>query len=462
MDLTVERRVADPRQPRTESFEIALSNASVLAIDDEPGMRNFLYKTLSGPCRRVDVTADTDEASALLDERAYDVIVLDNIMPKKGGLEWLAEQQQIGLFSDAILMTAYADLDTAIAAIRAGASDFLLKPFRSNQILNAIAQSLDRVRLRRQNAVLRHELEAGTDPLRHRDALLGASDQIDVARRAIERAATTSAHVVIRGEPGTGKQIAARMLHSHSERRSHPFLWLQCYGLDEDGFRARLFGRLVDSSSGDQVGGDGMLLDASGGTLFLEDVELLAAPCQNLLNELLTTGRFSPIGAKRSLPFDVRIICSNTRALEHAVADRSFRADLYYRLNVVEIVLPPLRERTDDIVELTEFFCNQLASRMGLATPELPQSVRRRLLAHSWPGNVMELRNTVERALIHGDFEMALGGRAATDETESLAAVEQRHILTVLEACDGNRAEAARRLGVARKTIDRKCQSWGL
>ncbi len=438
-----------------------LCNAAVLVVDDEPGMRNFLAKTLKGTCARIDVTSDTAEASNLLDQHRYDVIVLDNVMPGRSGVQWLAEQQRIGLFSDVILMTAYADLETAIAAIRAGASDFLMKPFRSNQILNAISQSMIRSRLRRQNSVLSHELAAGADVLRHRTAILGSSPEIQGVRTAIERAATTNAHVVIRGEVGSGKQMAARMLHAHSARAGKPFLWLQCYGMSEEEFQSQLFGSIGENSDEGQ-NRDGILMNAAGGTLFLDDVELLSMRCQNVLLELLTTGRFRPLGAARSVSLDVRIVSSTTRPLTQAVQDKTFRVDLFYLLNVVEISLPPLRERAQDILELMQFFVKHMATRMRVPVPHLPPAARRKILAYHWPGNVMELRNYVERALIHSDFETGIGMLPEGDSTESLAAVEQRHILGVLDACGGNRAEAARRLGVARKTIDRKCQAWGL
>ncbi|MEM6985864.1 MAG: sigma-54 dependent transcriptional regulator [Pseudomonadota bacterium] len=434
----------------------------MLVIDDEPGMRNFLAKVLTGNCGRVDVTEDTRSASRLLDENAYDVIVLDNIMPDKTGLDWLVEQRQIGLFSDAILITAHADLDTAIQAIRAGASDFLLKPFRTNQVLNAISHSLERARLRRQNSVLRHELESGRDILKNRDALLGTSAEIQQVRQSIQRAAKTSAHVVIRGEAGSGKQVAARMLHASSPRSAYPFVWLHCYGMEEEAFKERLFGRLETQVDGTVLRQEGILQSATGGTLYLEDIDVLSLNCQNVLAELLSTGRFSPMGASRTVELDVRIVSSATRRLADMAKEKSFRLDLFYLLTVVEIVQPPLRERQEDVLELISYFSEALASRMGVLLPEFTALARRRFLSHDWPGNVMELRNTIERALIRGSFEDALEPAAGEFETERLAAVEQRHILAMLEACDGNRAEAARRLGVARKTIDRKCKTWGL
>ncbi|MEM9439005.1 MAG: sigma-54 dependent transcriptional regulator [Pseudomonadota bacterium] len=443
-------------------FAEELGHASVLVIDDEPGMRNFLSKVLSENCAKVDVIEDTSEASRLMDESSYDVIVLDNIMPEKTGLQWLAEQREIGLFSETILITAHADLDTAIRAIRAGASDFLLKPFRSNQVLNSIARSLERARLRRQNSVLRHELEVGQDLLTHRNALIGSSPEIQQVRHSIEKSAKLNANVVIHGEAGSGRQVAARMLHAASHRADYPFVWLPCNGMTETTFRERLFGQLNSGLDGSVARQDGILRSASGGTLYLEDVEMLSSGCQNLLTEMLSTGRFSPLGASRSVEVNMRIVSSTTRPLADITRDGAFRADLFYRLTVIEIVQPPLRERNHDILDMITYFSNRLATRMGVETPELTPLARRRFLAHNWPGNVMELRNTIERALIRGSFEEALEPSAGTFRTESLASVEQRHILAMLETCNGNRAEAARRLGVARKTIDRKCQAWGL
>ncbi|MEM6303106.1 MAG: sigma-54 dependent transcriptional regulator [Pseudomonadota bacterium] len=443
-------------------FADALAQASVLVIDDEPGMRNFLSKVLSENCARVDLIEDTRNAAQLLDEHTYDVIVLDNIMPGRTGLDWLAEQREIGLFSDAILITAHADLDTAIQAIRAGASDFLLKPFRSNQVLNAIAQSLERAHLRRQNSVLRHELELGRDLLRHRDALVGSSAEIQHLRDAIERAAKSHANVVFRGEAGSGKQVAARMLHAASARSDTPFVWLHCYGMGEQAFKEALFGRLESQPDGRVTRKEGILQSAAGGTLYLEDVDLLSPACQNTLTELLRSARFTPVGASRGVTLNVRLVSSTTNKLAQMVEEGAFRGDLFYFLTVVEIVQPPLRERQEDVLELLTYFSEQLAARMGVELPAFTPLARRRFLSHDWPGNVMELRNTIERALIRGSFESALEPTAGEVEVESLAAVEQRHILAMLDACGGNRAEAARRLGVARKTIDRKCQSWGI
>ncbi|MEM9968742.1 MAG: sigma-54 dependent transcriptional regulator [Pseudomonadota bacterium] len=431
-----------------------LATAAVLVVDDEPGIRHFLEKSLSKTCARVDVCANTAAASEALDARSYDIIILDNVMPEKTGLEWLLEQRAVGLMSDVIVITAYADLDTAIEAIRVGASDFILKPFRSNQVLNAISKCLTKSELKRQNSALRHELSEGKDLMRHRDSLIGSSDVSQNVRRKIASAASISANVVFEGETGLGKQVAARMLHAQSSRRDKPFAALHCYGLSASDLRDRLCGSLTEER-------EGMLRYANGGTIYLEDVDLLDTSSQNVLLDWLTTGRFQPAGGSRSFSTDIRLVCSSTQSLKNASESGSFHPDLFYLLSVHCIRLAPLRERPSDVPEIAEVFVKEMSTKLGAAAVQISPAAKRKLMAHPWPGNVMELRNLVERALIMGGFEQALGSDAAP-KSESLAAVEQRHILSVLEACNGNRAEAARRLGVARKTIDRKCQAWDL
>ncbi|MEM0900633.1 MAG: sigma-54 dependent transcriptional regulator [Pseudomonadota bacterium] len=437
-----------------------LAQARVLVVDDEPGMRNFLQKVLQASCAEVDCAANVSEASTFLDEKSYDVVVLDNIMPTKTGVQWLSEQREIGFFSEAILITAHADLDTAIAALRAGASDFLLKPFRSNQLLNAITQSLTRTRLRKENSALKHELEAGRDILRHRDALLGSSAKIEAVRQTIARAAQSESPVVILSEVGSGNQIAARMLHAGSPRRHNPFVWLNCHGLSDSAFEARMLGSIKQGAESDLS--EGVLTTAAGGTLFLEEIETLSSASQGLLTELLSTGRYQPVGASRSQAIDVRIVASTSRGLKDTVDQGEFRSELFYLLNVIEIALPPLRERSEDIITLAQVFIEHLSERMSVVVPALDEKTKRKFLAHAWPGNVLELRNTVERGIIQGSLEDALPDANGDGARETLAEIEKRHILSVLNACRGNRAEAARRLDVARKTIDRKCQAWGL
>jgi len=439
-----------------------LPHASILIVDDEPGMRNFLVRALQPYCKRIEEAADTAEASAMLDAHHYDVVILDNIMPGKSGVEWLAEQRRIGFFANAILMTAYADLETAIQALRAGAVDFILKPFRSNQLLNAVARCLDRVTLQRENQVLRHQLQATSDHLLLRDKLIGHSRQIGEIRETIARVAPLPTSVLITGESGTGKEVAARSIHDLSDRADKPFVPVNCAAIPGEMIEAELFGHLKGAFTGAASGRDGLFMHAQGGTLFLDEIGELPMTLQSKLLRAIEDRRIRPVGSEREVPVDLRFVFATNADLENEVEEGRFRADLFYRINVLQIEMPPLRERGDDIRELAALFMQKLALQLGMPPVPLTDEVVAGLLDYDWPGNVRELRNMIERTLILGRFpdEFHRTAEPRPETGETLQDVEKRHILTVLEESGGNRAEAARRLGVSRKTIDRKLADW--
>jgi DNA-binding NtrC family response regulator len=440
-----------------------LAQASILVVDDEPGMRNFLLRTLGPRCKRLEVAADTEEASARLDEHHYDVVILDNIMPKKNGVEWLAEQRAIGFFADAILMTAYADLETAIQALRAGAADFILKPFRSNQILNAVARCLDRIRLQRENYVLRYELTAASDHMLLRDRLIGHSRAIDRVRETIARVAPLPTSVLLTGQSGTGKEVAARSLHALSDRAGKPFVPVNCGAIPPDMIESELFGHLKGAFTGAERAREGLFLHAQGGTLFLDEISEMPLATQSKLLRVLEDRKVRPVGSEREVPIDLRFVFATNAELEKEVQAGRFRADLFFRINVMQIHLPPLKDREGDAIELASLFMKKLSAQLGMPEVPIDEDARRALAGYSWPGNVRELRNLVERTLILGSFPDGFGPGDATPaspEPGSLADVERRHILAVLAACSGQRDEAAVRLGISRKTIDRKLAAW--
>lgn len=451
-------QIASQENP-TQPYSRLVANATILIVDDEVGIRNFLTKVLKPHCRQIEVAATVAEATTLLDSTRFDVIILDNKMPGQTGIEWLAEQRQIGFFGDAIMITAYADLETAIAALRAGAIDFLLKPFRATQILSAVAKCLDRTALRHENTLLRHELLLGQDILRNRDALVGSSAEMKQVKTILMRCALLDSNVLIKGETGTGKEIAARMLHRESDRANRPFVPVTCAAFPDEHFSSVLFGTLPDANLASPAK-DGLFMSAEGGVLFLDDVNELSTFAQALLVQVIETGRIRPVNATRDIPVNVRIIASTSQNLMDLVQGGSFREDLYYRLNVLDIDMPPLRQRPSDIIDLATMFLQKISTNLRLPMPEINAGARRKLLRNPWPGNVRELRNHIERALIHDDLEYGLEFDPDGHETTTLAAVEQRYVIETLEACAGNRAEAARRLGISRKTIDRKCQAW--
>lgn len=440
-----------------DDIDRGLAHVSILVIDDEPGIRNFLQRTLEPVCKRVVLAENALEATRILDAHHFDLVLFDNVMPQLSGLDWLAAQRKVGFFSEAILMTAYADLDTAIQALRVGATDLLVKPFRSNQVLNALRRAMDQRLLRQENSLLKYELKVGIS--RARGRFLGASPRIQAVRETLQRLAAIPSPVLLTGESGTGKEIAARTLHSISDRAEKPFVPVNCAGLTSDLAMVELFGTIGAERK------DGLLMLANGGTLFLDEISETPLPVQAMLLRVLEDKRMRPIGSDREMPLNLRIICATNADLPRAVEEGRFREDLYHRINVVPVDIPPLRDRVGDLPELAALFMEQLSRDLGVSPLPLSADVIGKLAAYHWPGNVRELRNLIERSLIHGafpaEFAAPTGSESPRHEpVESLAAVERLHIQTVLQACGGNRAEAARRLGVSRKTIDRKCAAW--
>jgi len=446
-------------EPPRDDYGESLARAAVLVVDDEPGMRNFLTKTLRPRCRHVELARSCAEAGEILDQVHFDLVILDNVMPDKTGLDWLEEQRRVGLFAETILITAYADLDTAIKALRAGVSDFVLKPFRANQILNAVARALDRKYLARDNYLLRHELSGGGGTARGR--LLGNSPAIRAVRDLLARLAPMPTPVLFTGPSGTGKEVAARTLHALSDRADKPFVAVNCAAFSEAHIAEELFG-LIEGGARHK---DGLLFHAEGGTLLLDEVAQLPMPVQAALLRVLEDRRVRPIGSEREVPLDLRFLFATNADLADEVAAGRFRDDLYHRINIVDVAMPGLRERKADIAELAALFMSEFATTLGMPALELNDEVLLKLSRYDWPGNVRELRNLIERSVILGAFPAEFEGEgrvSGAQAIETLEMVEQRHILAVLDACGGNRAEAARRLGVARKTIDRKCAAWGV
>ena len=435
----------------------ALAGASVLVVDDEPGMRHFLTKILAPRVRRVDEAASPADATAKLDAAQFDLVILDNVMPGGRGIDWVAEQRRKGFFADTIMMTAYADLETAIAAMRAGVSDFVLKPFRANQILNAVARTLDRKNLRRDNSLLRHALRSDGPAGR----LLGTSPAIGKVRDMLVKLAPLPSPVLFTGPSGVGKEVAARTLHALSDRAEKPFVAVNCAAIPPDRIAAELFG-LVES---DGKLRPGLFLLADGGTLLLDEVAEMPERMQAALLRVIEDRKVRPVGAERDMPLTLRFLFASNADLEAAVAAGRFRADLYHRINVVRVAMPPLRDRADDIVELAAMFMQSFATELALPALDLDADTLLKLSRYDWPGNVRELRNLIERSVILGHFpdEFAGSGQVTgASAVENLDLVTQRHILHILDLSDGNRAEAARRLGVSRKTIDRKMAAWDL
>ncbi|MGL1833557.1 sigma-54-dependent transcriptional regulator [Rhodocyclaceae bacterium SMB388] len=443
--------------------ELAWPGRSILIVDDEAGMRSFLARALGSRCARIEVASDVEQARALMERVHFDLLILDIALPGKSGIEWLHELRDQGVGVDVILITAFADLESAIDALRAGASDFILKPFRCDQILNAIKNCFQRATLARENFVLRRELSVREADI---EGLVGQSAPMQALRAVLQRVAPTSCTMLLQGESGTGKEVVARALHHMSTRRERPFVPINCAAIPSELIESELFGHVRGAFTGATASRNGLFYYAHGGTLFLDEISELPLPMQSRLLRVLEDRKVRPVGSEREVPVDVRIIAASNRDLLDAVRAGAFREDLYFRLAVVDLHIPPLRERREDIPGLVGHFITLLSQRLGVPPLAVEAHVIDALCRYPWPGNVRELRNLVERSLILGDFVLdGLGVspnpvRTPADPVLTLEEVERRHIFETLEACGGNRNEAARRLGVSRKTLDRKCADW--
>ncbi|QPF76434.1 sigma-54-dependent Fis family transcriptional regulator [Roseateles sp. DAIF2] len=432
-------------------------------------MLNFLEKTLAPRTTGAVLTAGSAEAAEeLLRRHRFDLVILDITLPGKSGIALLKELRERADASEVVLITAFADLDTAIEAVRAGASDFLLKPFRVTQILNIVEQCLERARLKRENWVLKRSLSRRS----HDEALIGDSIAIKGLRAALERVARVGSTVLLTGESGTGKELAAQALHRLGPNANAPFVPVNCATMSPALIETELFGQAGWGADGHKSR-DGLFVYAQGGTLFLDEVGDLPLALQATLLRVLEDRHIRPVGSEHEIPVDVRIVAATNRPLADEVAAGRFRKDLYYRLQVVEIGLPPLRAHKEDIPQLSAHFIEMLAPRLNLAPIEISADEMRYLQQYDWPGNVRELRNLIERSLIVGALNVSalyqslartqgqpVVPRAKLSGPVDLQSLEKRHILAVLESVGGDKQQAAQLLGISKRTLERRFAEW--
>ena len=439
---------------------------SALIVDDEPGMRSFLERALKHRCGLVESAPNAEAAARLAERYHFDLIILDIALPGKSGVQWLQELRNAGFHGDVILITAFADMETAIDALRAGASDFILKPFRVDQMLAAVKRCFERSSLKRENYLLKREVAE----LSGIEGMVGESAVMRHLSVVITRLAPMKTTVLIEGDSGTGKEVAARALHRMSSRAGNPFVPLNCGAISPELIESELFGHVKGAFTGAVQSYSGLFFYAQGGTLFLDEISELPPALQSKLLRVLEDRKIRPVGSEREVPVDVRIIAATNRDLSEEVRAGRFRQDLYYRLEVVTIRIPPLRDRREDIAPLADYFNQQIAAQLGVAPIPFDEEAMQRLVAYHWPGNARELRNFIERSLILGYFSLEqfpqrrTEARANTPEFDpglTLDEVEKRHILHVLSEVGGNKSEAARRLQISRKTLERKCVLWG-
>lgn len=447
-----------------ETLDKLLSTVAILVVDDEPGMRNFLKRSLEKRCALLEVAGSAEEAEALRLRYHFDLLLVDIRLPGLSGLDWLRQLREAGVRTHAIYMTAYADLDMAISALRNGADDFVMKPFRTEQMLMAMQLALQKRQILRENSLLRLQL----NQIKVDRGVVGESDVIKETLTLAERVAPTQSNVLIQGETGTGKELIARAIHGMS-KRSGPFVPINCGTIAPELFESELFGHLKGAFSGATQSREGLFLHADGGTLFLDEVSELPATMQSKLLRVLEEKTIRQVGCEKEIPVNVRVIAATNRDLAADSQSEQFRSDLYYRLNVLPINVPALRDRRTDIPALVEHFFEVLSAEMRLVPIELMHTDWKRLHDYHWPGNVRELKNVVERTLLLGRLPTDSMNIAESEDAESadgyplswtVDAVERAHIEAVLASVNNNKSAAARKLGVSRKTLERKQNLW--
>lgn len=442
----------------------------ILVIDDDRALCDLLEEDLHQRGHQVWTALKVAQAREVLNQHPIDIILTDLNMPEINGIDFCAELHQRRPDLPVIIMTAFGSLETAIAALRAGAYDFVTKPVD----LDLLSISLDRGL---QHRHLQETVRRLQDQVRRQqpdDDLFGESPPMVRLKQQIARIAGLDTSVLLAGESGTGKELVARSLHRQSQRGNGPFVAVNCAALPENLLESELFGHVRGAFTDAREARKGLFVEAAGGTLLLDEIAELPLALQPKLLRVLEDHRVRPLGGSGEIACDVRVIAASHRDLGQAVAAGHFRSDLFYRLNVIQLELPPLRQRGDDILLLAMKFIQQISKRFGKSVLGLSQPAAACLLAYSWPGNVRELRNAIERAValtLHDtitidDLPAAVRHSAGSAPLPAslhdgqaiipLEEMEQRYIQQVLEQLDGNRTLAARLLGVDRKTLYRK------
>jgi two-component system NtrC family response regulator len=447
----------------SESFQQMLKSAAILVVDDEPGMRNFLQRALKNRCALLEVAGSAEEAEALRLRYQFDLLLVDISLPGLSGLEWLKQLRGRGVRTHVIYMTAYADLNMAVEALRNGADDFVIKPFRTEQVFLAMQRALQKKQILRENSLLRLQLEHVSDDR----AVVGESDEIKQTLELAHRVSATATTVLIEGETGTGKEVMARVIHAAS-KRTGAFVAINCGTISPDRFETELFGYVKGAFNGATESHDGLFALADKGTLFLDEISELSLVMQAKLLRALDEKIIRPVGSECEMSFNARVLASTNRDLSVMVEKGEFRQDLYFRLNVLPLRIPPLRDRVEDIPLLVQHFFDSLSAEMRVHPVELMHTDWERLRVYHWPGNVRELKNVVERTLLLGRLPPdSMSDNHAETHTQSgypsswaMDAVERAHIEQVLASFNNNKSAAARQLGVSRKTLERKQHIW--
>jgi two-component system response regulator AtoC len=438
----------------------------ILVVDDETAMRECLRDWLMEDGYEVGLAASGPEAIAMAKDYSWHVVLLDLKMPGMDGLQALAELRQVAPNAEVVMMTAYATVDTAVQAMKSGAFDYLVKPFDPEEVELLIKKVVSHQELVLENILLRRRLEEREEF----DEIIGQSQPMLDLFETLSRVAPVDSTVLITGESGTGKELVARAIHGNSPRCYYPFITVSCGALPDSLLESELFGHEKGAFTGADQIRKGRIEMANGGTLFLDEIGEISAKTQVDLLRVLQEKKIQRLGSEGEIPVDVRILAATNRDLLKAIGENRFREDLYYRLNVISIHLPPLRQRKEDIPILAESFIRKFCLEMNKDLVTIGPEAMRLLTNYHWPGNVRELENIIERALVigtgkaivPGDLPFGQGQIQEAEVPESIHEMERLHIKRILNNTAWNISQSARRLGIDRQTLYNKMQKYGL
>ncbi len=438
----------------------------VLVVDDDKAARDLLERILAGCGYRVTCAGDGEEAVAAIEPDRFDLVLSDIRMGRTDGFQVLAAAKEKAPDTPVVLLTAFGDIDGAMEAIRKGAYDYLSKPYQVEGLKQVCERAVTQRRLAKENRLLKRSLKEKY----HLASIVGRSPRMLEVYKMVARVAPSNVPVLITGESGTGKELVARAIHAESARADKPFVAVNCGALAEGVLESELFGHEKGSFTGALTSRAGLFEEANGGTVFLDEIHAIGRKMQTQLLRVLQEGEIRRVGANRTQWVSVRILSATNEILETMVDSGSFREDLFYRLNVVSIRLPPLRERREDIPLLVYHFLARHERENGKPVVVAPQTMER-LVAHAWPGNVRELENTIARAVVlcHGGVilpsdlpeniggteEVSLETNSLTSDRPTLEELNRRYAKWILDEAGGNKSKAAAILGIDRKTLYR-------
>ncbi|NOU48734.1 MAG: sigma-54-dependent Fis family transcriptional regulator [Bacteroidales bacterium] len=437
---------------------------SILVVDDEDSVRDSLSIWFTEDGYRVGCAENATKALSILESDNYDIILADIKMPGMDGLEMLRRIKSLNKDSIVIVMTAFATVDTAVKALKDGAFDYVTKPFDPDDLSHLIRNASKQISLVQENDTLKRRV----DSLDNVEDLIGKSESIKKVLREVESVAPTNSSVIITGESGTGKELIARAIHTNSLRKFYPLVSVHCGALTESLLESELFGHEKGAFTGALYNRKGRFEMADSGTIFLDEIATISQKMQVELLRVLETKSFMRVGGNKEITSDFRVICATNKDLKSLVEKGIFREDLFYRLNVMNIHVPPLRERLDDIPLLVEYFIKKYCTSMNRPILTIDAAAMRRLLEYQYPGNIRELENMIERAIVIGNGkkimlnDLPIAKDVIESNVESLDDFEKTFILQILNKYSWNISRTAQALKVDRVTLYNKIKKYGL